>query len=851
MIKKLLFIILLFNIHYSFSAVVFGTVKNEEGKPLPFASIYAKNSTTGVSANYEGRYFLELKPGKYILIYSFLGYETIEKEIILKENQKICIDICLERSLSNIEEVEIVADKVDRAKSIMKKVRAKRKEYINSVKNYQCEIYAKTSFEKEYRAKDTVKVKDKDTTAVTLVISKRNKDANSFLKKDKVNLIEYLAEVYYKSPGKYKEKIKAYHNFSEAKPEGLSVRFSSGINSRDITPKQVSFSNPYLFNIENTAETFNFFKNLLYIPELCKQPLKSPLSGSSNLNYRFEYIETFTENKHKIYKIKVNPFNKKTALFYGYLYIQDSTWAPAAVDLSINEAALMMYKNFRIIQKSKQIDGKFFMPVKTEITYTVEESKKTILGETKIKYKDYRINTTADNALFGNEVKSFAEDAFEKDSLYWTENRLFSLKPEELEFISKTDSLQEYYKSKAYLDKQDSIFSALHWYTPIAGWGIKNHYKGTEFFIEGLPAQVVPLGIGGYRHKLPFYFNKEFANGMLLETEEKIDYGFRNKDLKGELGVGLTYFPKKFVRTFINVGNTYDLINDYASLEQMFSRSNYVNTKSLRIRQRIELINGLFSELSVLYSDQNPITDLKLSEWSKKVFRKLNEPIDFKRYRKFELKLQLTYRLGQKYIMTSNKKIIIGKDYPEITFTYRKGIPSIFKSEVNFDYFELGAKAEHQLARFGNSRWQIGAGIFTNKRNLRVLEYKYFRGSDIFIFSDPLRSFQLLGKTLNTNNEFLHANYIHHFNGTILDKIPGISFLKITLAGGAGTMSIPKDKFYHFEMFAGLERVIRIKQQLFRLGLYAVTSDNTLSNASFTLKFGISVFNAYNNKWSY
>ena len=847
----LIFILLLGFLQTGFSAVVSGIISDEKGSPLPFASVFVKNSTTGISANYKGKYFLELDAGKYTLIYSFLGYEKVEKEITLHKGQNLHLNVKLKRSISAIEEVEIVADKVDRAKKIMKKVRAKRKDYLNNVKNYKCEIYVKTSFEKEYRAKDTIKIKKGDTTTVTKTVSKRNQDINSYLKKDKLNLIEYIAEVYFKQPDKYKEIIKAYHNFSESKPVGRSVTMKAGIKDDEIAPKQYSAKNPYLFETDNIANTFNFYKNLLYIPQLCNQPLKSPVSSTGNLSYRYEYIESFIENGKKIYKLKVIPVNKKDALFYGNIFIQDSTWALLAVNLAINDAALMMYKNFRIIENYNQAEKNIFLPEKLNIIYTVKDGKKNILGETKIKYKDYNINKLSDTKMFSNEIKTFEEDAFDKDSLYWEKNRLLTLKPEELKFISKTDSLQRYYKSNEFLDKQDSIFNRLYWYTPIAGWGHRNHYTGIEFHIGGILEQIVPFGIGGYRHKLPLYFNKEFQNGMLLETSEAIDYGFKNKDLKGKFGIGLTYYPKKFVRTFIDVGNTYDLINNYASIEQTFSRSNYVNTKSVQIRQRIELINGLFAELSLLYSDQNPINNLQLSKWSDYIFGNLNEPVDFERYIKSEVKLKLKYRFNQKYIIKGNKKIIIGKDYPEISFTYRKGIPDIFNSEVDFDYLEISANAEHKLARFGLSRWQVTVGTFTNRRNLRLLEYKYFRGSDIYFFSDPLKSFQLLGPTLNTNNEFLQANYIHHFNGSILNKVPVINYLKLSLAGGAGTMSIPAEHFYHFEMFAGLERVIRIRAQLFRLGIYAVTADNTLSKADFTLKFGISPFNSYTNKWTY
>ncbi len=850
-IKLYFFLIFILNSIIADSAVVFGTLTDETGSPLPFASVFVKNSTTGVSANYEGKYFLELKAGTYTLIYSFLGYEKFEKEIKLTENQHLKINIKLKRAVSSIEEVEIVADKIDRAKRIMKHVRAKRKDYLNNVKNYQCEIYVKTSFEKEYQAKDTFKIKNADTTSVTETVSRKNQDINSYLKKDKLNLIEYIAEVYFEQPDRYKEIINAYHNFSEEKPWGQSISIQVGVEKNDIAPMQYSVKNPYLFDTDNIANSFNFYKNLLNIPELCNQPLKSPIAATSNLSYRYEYSETFTENNKKIYKIKVRPITENDALFYGNIFIQDSTWALVAVDLAINDASLMMYENFRITENYSQLEKDIFLAEKLNIIYTVKEGKENILGETKIKYQNYSVNNEINTKFFNNEIKTFEDDALEKDSLYWVENRMLSLKPEELKYISKTDSLKRYYKSNDFLDKQDSIFNRLYWYTPLAGWGHKNHYTGNIFHIGGLLEQVVPFGIGGYRHKLPIYFNREFKNGMLLETTEAIDYGFNNNDLKGKLGIGLTYYPKKFVRTFIDVGNTYDLINNYASFEQIFSRSNYVNTKSIQIRQRIEIINGLFAELSLLYSDQNPITNLQLSEWSKYIFGDLNEPVDFERYTKSEIKLVLKYRINQKYSIQGNKKIIIGKDYPEILFTYRKGIPDILNSEVDFDYFEISANAEHNLARFGSSRWQITAGTFTNRRNLRLLEYKYFRGSDILIFSDPLKSFQLLGPTLNTNNQFFRANYIHHFNGSILNKIPVISYLKLSIAGGAGTMSIPSEHFYHFEMFAGLERVIRIKQQLFRLGIYAVTADNTLSKADFTLKFGISPFDSYTKKWTY
>jgi len=842
MIQKftILFLSFLILTKVIFSAIVSGTITDREGNPLPFASVYVENSTTGVSSNFQGKYFIELEAGKYTLIYNIIGYDNFKKQIILKYNQHLKIDVVLSENISAIDEVEIVADKIDLAKSIMSKVRKNRKNYIDNISNYKCDIYVKSSFEKEYKTQDTV-----------LGDYSEIKDINEYLKKDRLNLIEYIAKTYYKKPNKYKENIIAYHDFSEAKPQGMSITVSVGVESSDIAPRQHHSKNPYIFETNNLTQSFNFYKNILNVPQLCNQPIKSPIAIGSAFTYRYEYIETFFENKVKIYKLKVKPLNKYDALFYGNIFIEDSTWALIAVDLSINENALMMHKNFKIIENYKCIEKGIYLPDKLNIIYTIKDGKKNILGETRIKYKSYNVNYEINKKIFSNEIKTFEEDAFDRDSIFWEANRLLELKKSELKFISKTDSIKRYYASNEFLDKQDSIYNRINWWSPFVQIGYRSHYSGLEYGVGGLLQQVVPFGVGGYRHKLPFFFNKEFDNGMLLETKEEVDYGFNNKDIKGKFGVGLTYFPKKFVRTYITIGNAYEMINNFASIEQTFSRSNYVNTKSLSIKQRIEVFNGLFAELSILYSNQVPIVDLQLSKWSEYVFGKLNEPIDFEEYTKSEIKLKLKYIINQKYMIKRGKKIIIGKNKPELFFEYKKGIPNLFNSEVDFDYIELGARAEQKLARFGSSRWQVSAGSFINKSNLRVLEFKYFRGSDIYFFSDPLKSFQLLGKTLNTNSEFLQANYIHHFDGTILNKVPLLKYLKISLAGGVGTMSIPKQNFYHFEMFAGIEKVIRIKQQLFRLGIYGVTADNTLSSPDITIKIGISPFDSYSKKWTY
>ena len=67
MIKYLIPFLLVFTVVTAYSQKVKGKITDIEGNPLPFASVFIKNTGKGTNANSEGVYSLKLAAGKYTL----------------------------------------------------------------------------------------------------------------------------------------------------------------------------------------------------------------------------------------------------------------------------------------------------------------------------------------------------------------------------------------------------------------------------------------------------------------------------------------------------------------------------------------------------------------------------------------------------------------------------------------------------------------------------------------------------------------------------------------------------------------------------------------------------------------
>ena len=844
------FLLLLSGICFSQEGYLRGTVSDDNGMEMSFVSVFEEETGLSTFTDSSGFYELKLSKGNHTVVFSYLGYTLQAKSINIK-NSVVFLDLALAKSTVELKNAEVVGDTRDRAREIMKKVRNARSSISDFTEDFSVSSYQLINLES---------ILARPSKGDTVIYNNRLElgKTNGFPFADQIlELTETIGTTYYKSGKGYKEEILATktHKGGEIRDD-IAREITAGIGleygEEVITPvAKKEDVNPWVIIEGSDVYEINFYKNYINLPSLTDKPILSPLASTSAITYKFDYLGTEIIDGVELYVIDVSPLNRFENSFSGTIWFEQESFKIDKLDLTIAGGNLHFAKTFNVKSEFINDTGNGSFIASQTLAYTIPSDRRDVNGTVFSEFSDYKINSGLGDINFNREIKIFSPEAYNRDQKYWEINRAVKLDSMKLSYMLKSDSVVNYYESDDYLRRLDSAFNKVNIWTPILGYGRKNRDKGTEFYIEGIFNQIVPFGIGGYRHRLPGYYQKEFSNDFKLRTSGFIDYGFNNKDTKGEITIALTYNPRKFVRTQVKFGDFYEMVNDFASLEQTFSRSNYIRTKTLGITHRRELTNGLYAELSFDYQDQLPLDNLEFSEWSSELFGELNDPIDFKRYKKTELSLLMEYRIRQKYYFKRNKKVVIPSKFPVLTLNYRKGVNGLFGSEVNFDFLELGAKQEIELGRLGSTRWEVQLASFINQKDLRVLEYKFFRGSDEVFFSDPLRSFQLLGATLNTPNAYLRANVIHHFEGTILNKIPLIRRLKMGIAIGAGSLNIPDSQFYHAEAFGGIEKSFHLFKQLVRGGIYAVTSENTQESANFTCKVGLTIFEPFTRKWGY
>lgn len=820
--RNLLLLLLLFS---GFSAnaqsvKVYGRVTNAKLEPLAFASVQVKEYKQGIVTKEDGSYELQLDEGKYDLVISMIGYKVQVIAIIVRE-ANIRQDILMEAAdATTLSEVTVKGKFRDKAEDYIRNV-IRGKEAIEAAAGaYSCNVYIKAIQEDSMVFKKPKKVVKNDSL---IKAQQGNAELN------RMAMAEIVIHLDRESAKRVKEE------------------------RTGISKKGNAFN---LFFLSTTEADFNFYNNIVSIPAISQTPFLSPLSYSGLLAYRFKTLKTETSNGQKIYTISVKPRQLSNATVEGEITIADSSWVLLHTKLQLPKYHLAEYDFFEVEQQYELVNGKAWVITRQELTYKAISDKKKSSGRTVVTYKDFEFNKQFDKKYFGTELSAASAEAYKRDSSFWQANRSEPLTEKEVRFIHYKDSIFQATTTKTYLDSLDRKTNKITWQKILfKGQNFNDHEKRRHWSLPALYTLYQPFNFGGTRLQAFAGFSKTYESRKNIYLNGDLSYGFRNKDINGSLRLNRLYNPFNRGYYYVSLEKNFEAIFNGDAWINMIKRNNVYLHQAVGLGHSIELTNGLFLFSNVDVAFRRSVSGYKTNDKVDSLFGDLldnNQALAFSSYNAFYGRLRLEYTPGQRYIREPKEKVILGSVWPTFYVQWKKGIPGVLKSKIDFDYLEFGIRQSVKFGVMGISSYSVKTGSFLNQEDLRLVDYKYQRRGDPILFMNPNEAFQSLDSTFATFKRFYEGHYIHEFNGALLNKIPFFKKIGLREIAGAGFLIAKERNLRYAEVFTGVERVFKYPfNQLgkFKLGVYVVGSAANQFRNPVQFKIGITTWDRRKGKW--
>ena len=123
--KKIFFTLITFIFSFSLQAqtgIVRGNlIDNDFQDPVPFANIIVKETGTGTTSDFDGNYELVLSEGVYTIIFSFIGYETVEvQDVVINSEEPTIVNVTMNTLAQGLDEVVVsVSASINTEKSVL------------------------------------------------------------------------------------------------------------------------------------------------------------------------------------------------------------------------------------------------------------------------------------------------------------------------------------------------------------------------------------------------------------------------------------------------------------------------------------------------------------------------------------------------------------------------------------------------------------------------------------------------------------------------------------------------------------------------------------------------------------
>lgn len=844
-----------------FAGGIRGTVKSDDGSVLAFATIFVKQTGTGTTTNENGIYEISLPAGSYQVVYQYLGYESVVKQIEVGSGFTE-VNIEMKTQIVVLKDVIVRAGKEDPAYTIMRKAISKAKYHTQSIDQYSARVYIKGSGQlKDY---PWLAKKSLEKEGIT---------------KDRVYISESVSEIKYTRPNTFDEKV-------------ISVRSDGKDNNTS--------PNPFIFGS-------------FYQPEVAETV--SPLSPKAFAYYRFQLLGTFKDRDFEINRIKVTPRSRGDNVVEGIIYIVDNLWSIHSLDvkttkMGVNIGIKMLYapiedKAWLPISNRFAIQGKFFgfefvynylatisgyqitmnpelyvedmlvidekldkeqakeieakhgekdQQLQERMESGKEISRKELRGMLR-EYEKQEQKAQKEPEVVSNTTYKIDSLAYKKNHAYWDSIRPVPLTIEEVKGYQISDSMSVVEKKK---EEGDTLKQSKH--KGFQPWDI---ILGDSYKISRHTNFRIHTPLGGFNTVEGFNLIYRLSLGTVIQDTNKtrlsvsptLRYAFSREKLSGLLttrlynkNYRLELQGGRYVRQYNQEEPIWPLVNTFTTLllEQnlmklyerdfvnLLYRRKLSNKISFHTNWAYMLRRELFNTSSFKLIDRKKIEDYTPNA-------PFNEEINntsFSEHEAFIGSAGLVIRPWLKYRIRNGTKQEIPNSSPTFTLDYRKGFNNILGSDVKFDQAEVGIKHRFDIGVRGTVDFAFQAGMFLNNDKMYFMDYKHFLGNRTpLATADPVGSFRLLDYYQHsTSDKYFTANVHYHFRKFLVTAIPIVRMTGIRENIFVNYLASPTSRNYT-ELGYSIDGILRI----FRLEAAASSYNGKYHNYGFRIGIATSI----------
>ncbi len=723
---------------------VSGYIYDEFDEPVAFANVIFKNSSIGTVSDENGKFYLQADDDYSSILVSFMGYQTYELELTKRSTYNI--RIVLTEDTESLDEVMLFSGKTSKknnpAIDILKKIWANRRS--NGVKKfsqYQYDKYEKLQF-------------DLNTIDSSLIKSRLFKGMEFIFQQTDTN--EVTGKTYL--PVFINEAVSKVYgdNTINKEKEELRGNKNSGFSSNQ---NLIAF-------IQDLYAEYDVYNNYIKIFD---KSFVSPLSTTGVDNYNYILADTAFIDNRWCYNIVYYPRRKNELTFKGEFWVNDTTWAIKKIDMAMTKSANINWvKDVYIEQEFDVLNDSIFLMKRdyfmSDFTFRKKEESRGVYGKRTTLYDNYVFDEKKDKDFYERQVNPYRDQVFDRDSLFWAENRLEKLKKDEKEIYTLVDTLKTV---KAFKNIYDVATVLASNYYEFDGWDFGPVFSTFGYNdIEG-----IRLRVGGRTY---------FGQNDMWRVQGFKAYGL--KDNKFKYGIGGKVMLDRKSRLILSGGNRRDIEQLGASLtssNDVLGRS-LVSNSPLTVAANTTLTNINLSSIAL---EAEPFYNFKVRlEGTYRTLIGADPNLFSLAYYTDDARTQIEERTTQSELSfsinyTPNKKTtgygveryqVNAGAYPDFLVKYTKGLKGVINSDFEYDRLQLLYTQPVLLGGFGKFTSTFEAGKTFGAVPLGLLNV--VPGNQTLFTIQG--TFPLLDFYEFVTDEYVSLQLEHNFNGRLFSRIP-------------------------------------------------------------------------------